>query len=37
VFKEADGREVIMGNDIPPYVVHTIDLYMEPDGVKEYV
>jgi hypothetical protein len=25
------------GNDIPPYVVHTIDLHMEPDGVKEYV
>lgn len=37
VFKEADGREVIMGNDIPPYVVHTIDLHMELDGVKEYV
>lgn len=36
VFKEADGREVIMGNDIPPYVVHTIYLCMEPDGVKEY-
>ena len=26
-----------MGNDILPYVVHTIDLYMEPDGVEEYV
>jgi hypothetical protein len=35
VFKEADGWEVIMGYDIPPYVTHTIGLHMELDGVKE--